>query len=694
VIPLRVLHVTSTYPRADGEPTGLFMADLVSAQVAAGLQVSVLAPHDAGLAADAEIGGAPVHRFRYGPDALEILSYRGGLLASARRPLGILMVPGYVVAMIAATVTATRRHIDVIHAHWWFPGGLAAVVASRLVGVPFIVTLHGSDVALARRRPLRPLARAVLRRAAAVTAVSQALAVEAAAVLGLPPGSIVVLAMPIVAPKAVPPPLAPPPIRVVAVGRLAPEKGFDVLVAAVSRLGDEGVSVEVEIVGDGPERDRLMATGRRLGVALELPGRLGRADLYARMAAAHVVAVPSRREGLGLAAVEALALGRPVVASRVGGLVETVEDGVDGLLVAPDDPGALAAALKRCPLPVPVGRAVERHRPDACAAAHSGLYGDVAGEAVPRWRPLRWLGALTAVAVVAVLLRLAGRDWPAIRHAWRHPDVVFLGLAVAGTLVAEIGFGLASALALAAVAGRPAPAWRVASVFWVSQTAKNVPGGLWTALARAGLAAEWGVGGRATLGWLATEGLASCTAGTVVGGVALAVAPARLAAGVWVLVAAAGASIPLVVGSWSPLARLVTRLAGACPTPTQVGRAAVAYVPVWLISAAAFAALCRAIVPLHGSDLLVVGGAACVASIAGFVAVPVPSGLGVREAVLVALLHPVMPVPLGASVVLASRLLAVLAQTGLAVVVLPSVRARPGGPRAGPPVGPAVPTGR
>jgi uncharacterized membrane protein YbhN (UPF0104 family) len=73
-----------------------------------------------------------------------------------------------------------------------------------------------------------------------------------------------------------------------------------------------------------------------------------------------------------------------------------------------------------------------------------------------------------------------------------------------------------------------------------------------------------------------------------------------------------------------------------------------------------------------------------VASIAGFVAVPVPSGLGVREAVLVALLHPVMPVAVAASVVLASRLLAVLAQTGLAAAALPSVRAKR----------PAVPVGR
>ncbi len=81
-------------------------------------------------------------------------------------------------------------------------------------------------------------------------------------------------------------------------------------------------------------------------------GPLPRAALYERMATAHAVVVPSRREGLGLVAVEALALGRPVIASHVGGLPEVVTAGT-GMLVPPEDPAALAHALQSLPLPSP-----------------------------------------------------------------------------------------------------------------------------------------------------------------------------------------------------------------------------------------------------------------------------------------------------------------------------------------------------
>jgi glycosyltransferase involved in cell wall biosynthesis len=384
VLIMRVLHVTSTYPRSGADPTGGFLVDLVVAEAScgAGIEAWVVAPHDAGLAADAIVGNIGVHRFRYGPERFEVLAYRGGLLSAARRPSRLVMVPAYLVGLVLATATqARRRRVDLIHAHWWFPGGLAALVAGRLLGLPYVVTLHGSDVTLAHQRGLRWLARTVARRAAAVTAVSAALASEAAGVLGLAPERIAVIPMPVPPPvdADTPPPHLPPPppLRVLAVGRLVVEKGFDVLVAAAVQLRAAGVDVDVEIVGAGPEEANLRRLGTDLGPHLVLPGALARKELHQRMRAVHVVAIPSRREGLGLAAVEALALGRPVVASRVGGLIETVADPLDGVLVEPDDPVALATALRRCALQAPTGRSVARHRPATVASAFADLYAEV-----------------------------------------------------------------------------------------------------------------------------------------------------------------------------------------------------------------------------------------------------------------------------------------------------------------------------
>ncbi|MDQ2649770.1 MAG: glycosyltransferase, partial [Actinomycetota bacterium] len=133
--------------------------------------------------------------------------------------------------------------------------------------------------------------------------------------------------------------------------------------------------VRATIVTDGPERAALEAQARAAGIEQRVTfrGLVPRAELLELLAAHHVVAVPSRREGLGLLALEALACGRPVVASDVGGLAGIVGEG-DGALVPPDDPAALAKALVAVPLTPPVASAVAAVGPDDVTAAHARLY--------------------------------------------------------------------------------------------------------------------------------------------------------------------------------------------------------------------------------------------------------------------------------------------------------------------------------
>src|SRR5207244_3450194 len=123
-----------------------------------------------------QMGGVSVHRFHYAPAALERLAYRGGLLARAATPAGAALVVPFLGAFAVAAARAGRRlRPDVIHAHWWFPGGVVALPAARASGPPLVVHLHGTDVHLAERGGLRALARAVLGRAAVVATVSDAL---------------------------------------------------------------------------------------------------------------------------------------------------------------------------------------------------------------------------------------------------------------------------------------------------------------------------------------------------------------------------------------------------------------------------------------------------------------------------------------------------------------------------------------
>src|SRR5437870_4076303 len=136
----------------------------------------------------------PVTRVRYAPANRETLAYRGTMVAAVRSPAGLLFAASLIQRQARVVARLCREEqLELVHAHWWIPGGVSAWLARR----PYVVTLHGTDVALLERSlPARLLARRVLRGAAAVTAVSSFLAERVARAAGLDERSIVVQPMP------------------------------------------------------------------------------------------------------------------------------------------------------------------------------------------------------------------------------------------------------------------------------------------------------------------------------------------------------------------------------------------------------------------------------------------------------------------------------------------------------------------
>jgi glycosyltransferase involved in cell wall biosynthesis len=296
----RVVHLTTSYPRHEGDFAGRFVADLVRG-LADHVDVSVLAP-----------GGYRDFGLAYG---------RGLVGNLRRRPW---LAPLLAVSMILAVRRATRR-CDLVHAHWLAAGAICVLARRR-----FVLTLHGSgtagrfaDLELARRHPR--LFGFVVRRAEVVIGVSEALA-EAARRCGAREVRTI--------PNGVDLPASTgaeaEPAEVLYVGRLSPEKGIAELVAAT-----EGLNLVV--AGDGLLR-------RLVPDALGFVPHEELGALYDRAA---VVVCPSYREGLPLCVLEAMAHGKPVVASAVGGIPELVEDGVTGFLVEPGDVAGLRAAIER-----------------------------------------------------------------------------------------------------------------------------------------------------------------------------------------------------------------------------------------------------------------------------------------------------------------------------------------------------------
>lgn len=127
------------------------------------------------------------------------------------------------------------------------------------------------------------------------------------------------------------------------------KKGLDVLLKAFARIESEDPSLKLVLVGDGPLRGDLEALARTLGISerVRFLGRKGRPQVADLLQRCEVFVLPSRAEPFGIVLIEAMACRKPVIATRVGGIPEIVEDGKNGILVEPDNPRALAEAIVR-----------------------------------------------------------------------------------------------------------------------------------------------------------------------------------------------------------------------------------------------------------------------------------------------------------------------------------------------------------
>jgi glycosyltransferase involved in cell wall biosynthesis len=297
--PRRVTVFTTSYPRDENDFAGRFVYDLVEKVRSRGMEVDVVRP-----------------------GAFTAFGERGGVVESFRRRPW--RAPRVLWSMRKALVTA-GRDADVVHAHW-----LASALVAPAAGKPVVLTLHGSGSA-GRFEDLQVMARwprvagALLRRARIVIAVSEPLAeaarrAGAADVRWIPNGVEV--------PAEVGEEAKPP--EILFVGRLSPEKGIRELVEAMRGMN-------LVVAGDGPLRS-LVPNALGFVSHKHVERLLGRAA---------VVVIPSHREGLPMVLLEAMAHGRPVVASRVGGIPSMVEDGHTGILVEPGNPAALRAAIER-----------------------------------------------------------------------------------------------------------------------------------------------------------------------------------------------------------------------------------------------------------------------------------------------------------------------------------------------------------
>ena len=287
-------------------------------------------------------------------------------------------------AMARASADTFRRVVDrlgarFVHAHELYPSGAAARMLTDGSGLPLVVTVHGSDLYTNVEVPSwREHLKRTVDGCARVVCVSRALATDLTRLLPVDADRVVVV------PDAYDGETFRPiarhrdpsgRTRLVTVGRLAPEKGQDVLLEALARLRARGMHAALTLVGSGPADARLhdLAERLRLGDSVRFAGTLTGDDLVAVLADSDLFVLPSLREGFGVALVEAMATGLPAVATRSGGPADIVR-APDGILVQPGDPDALAAGIEEAAgvLEAFDGRAVARGAAERFSASVVG----------------------------------------------------------------------------------------------------------------------------------------------------------------------------------------------------------------------------------------------------------------------------------------------------------------------------------
>lgn len=247
---------------------------------------------------------------------------------------------------------------DVVHAHFWM-SGFAAAMAARDVEVPVVQTFHALGTVKRRYQseadtspPQRIAIERMIGKKADLIAATCDDEVNELVRMGIRRTRTAVVPCGVDPELFHPAAASPRPRRIVSVGRLVPRKGFEDLITALQMVPDAALVIAggppaIKLRSD-PEAQRLLAHAEALGVRdrVKLAGQVARQDMPDLLRSAEVVACVPWYEPFGIVPLEAMACGLPVVASAVGGLLDTVVDGFTGKLVPPRDPKRLAKELR------------------------------------------------------------------------------------------------------------------------------------------------------------------------------------------------------------------------------------------------------------------------------------------------------------------------------------------------------------
>ncbi|MCP4548267.1 MAG: glycosyltransferase [bacterium] len=350
---MKILILSHMYPQPTRGHYGLFVHEPAQELIKLGHTVEVIAPlphtpplvsgsHSAWRAlaavpAERELGGIRVRHPRY----LHLPRHIGFAGSGRRLARAVFKLSDF----------DAYRDFDIIHAHAALPDGAAARLIAAELGLPYVVTSHGSDVVRATGWSLAVHGEVhdAFRHAGAVLAPSNAHLLRMRE-RGLPCEAAHVhwngfATSPFLA--ETPPEPVEGPLRIIAVANLVPSKQIPLLVEAVHHLQERGCACHLHLIGQGPDEAMILSRTADLNIPFKHTRSLNRDDLARAFRSADVFALPARGESFGIVYLEAMASGLPVLAPCREGIADLIENGREGFLTDPDSPEAMTDALEQ-----------------------------------------------------------------------------------------------------------------------------------------------------------------------------------------------------------------------------------------------------------------------------------------------------------------------------------------------------------
>jgi glycosyltransferase involved in cell wall biosynthesis len=358
----KILIITTTFPRWENDKIPNFVYEL-SREYTKKYDVHVLAPHSKGSKVYENMENIKVHRFRYFFPMFENLS-KGISISNAieKNKLNIFLIPLFLFSGLCKLLYLLIKYqFKIVHNHWLIPFSPFAAFFKSLFKYKLIITSHGGDILGFSKGIkgyiIKKISEYAISKSDYYTVVSKEIKNVAEENFDINFNNklkVISMGIPYEEFKRVKPNFSKETFTAVFVGRLSEMKGTEYLIRAIGELKKQGEKIRCKIIGDGPKREYLENLVKDLNIEdrIQFTGFIPHSELTEELNGTSVFVGPSittstgYKEGFGLVFVEAMAAGLPVIASRSGGITDTVKHKETGLLVEEKDYKQIAEYIK------------------------------------------------------------------------------------------------------------------------------------------------------------------------------------------------------------------------------------------------------------------------------------------------------------------------------------------------------------